>query len=645
MTFVEDDAIFRVGRVSGVRGRTVSIRVDRAKNGSHLLYRGKLLRNVSVGGYIKICKGFVDIIAKVDGEVVTEVSASAYANRGDHVDRVLTVSLIGYLNSGAFQRGIREMPLVDNACFILTEGEFDLVHNFVGRGDRAMTVGHIATEPSQLVRVGINNLFASHIGIFGNTGSGKSYTLAKLYYELFQVFGQTAGFRGNARVLLIDFNGEYVDSAGSGRGSNVIATADSKRQLLLSTRVPEGLDKLPIPTPLMHEPDFWTVLLDATEKTQAPFIRRALTSTYWAEALQDPVQLADRLGRLFQTALVGSEISAKNNLIRLLQELSACMPVDQQAAAAYIVELSNNLQWHSVSKVFQYKVAGQTYWGNQHTEEIEATTQQRIASLTLDPHALGDIDRVRLKIVLQYYDDIFRGFANSEHLGPVIKRLETRMPMFKRVLVAAEEGAQLLASPLTVVSLRDVNLEMKKVLPLLLCRYLYDEHKRSEGAARYLNIVIDEAHNILSSSSSRESEAWKDYRLETFEEIIKEGRKFGVFLTLASQRPHDISETIISQLHNYFLHRLVNNLDIAAVERSVSYLDAVSFDSLPILPTGTCILSGVSSQVPLVVGVGALPEAYAPNSQTLVLSDSWGDAGEPGPAPFTTPGATGENDD
>lgn len=56
-------------------------------------------------------------------------------------------------------------------------------------------------------------------------------------------------------------------------------------------------------------------------------------------------------------------------------------------------------------------------------------------------------------------------------------------------------------------------------------------------------MIIDEAHNILSESSNRESESWKDYRLETFEEIIKEGRKFGVYLTIASHRPADISST------------------------------------------------------------------------------------------------------
>jgi DNA helicase HerA-like ATPase len=141
--------------------------------------------------------------------------------------------------------------------------------------------------------------------------------------------------------------------------------------------------------------------------------------------------------------------------------------------------------------------------------------------------------------------------------------------------------------------------------------------------AGYLNIIIDEAHNILSEKSDRESELWKDYRLETFEEIIKEGRKFGVFLTLASQRPADISPTIISQLHNYFLHRLINHEDIKAVEKTISYLDRVSFDSLPILPTGTCILAGLGANVPVVIDIGRIPADNEPYSKTLTLADKW----------------------
>ncbi len=106
-----------------------------------------------------------------------------------------------------------------------------------------------------------------------------------------------------------------------------------------------------------------------------------------------------------------------------------------------------------------------------------------------------------------------------------------------------------------------------------------------------------------------------------FEEIIKEGRKFGTFLTIASQRPSDISPTIISQLHNYFLHRLINNQDIKAVERTISYLDKVSFESLPILPTGTCVFAGMIANAPVVIDIGAIPEQYEPKNKTMTLID------------------------
>src|SRR5690606_24290061 len=108
---------------------------------------------------------------------------------------------------------------------------------------------------------------------------------------------------------------------------------------------------------------------------------------------------------------------------------------------------------------------------------------------------------------------------------------------------------------LTIISLKKCNQEMKKVLPLLIVKHFFHQHKESVDSPidKTLHIVIDEAHNILSQNSTREAESWKDYRLELFEEIIKEGRKFGVFLTLASQRPADISPTIISQIHNFFI--------------------------------------------------------------------------------------------
>jgi hypothetical protein len=289
--------------------------------------------------------------------------------------------------------------------------------------------------------------------------------------------------------------------------------------------------------------------------------------------------------------------------------------------ADLIGDFQQNLHYNATMRKF--------YWG-EWTNYIdpdhanwEALTKDKVTALPIDFSTIEPgIDLIRFKIVLQYYNDIISGFSNREHLSPLIKRLETRVPDIKKLIVADDDES--FDEPLIVVSLRDVNLSMRKVIPMLLCKHLYDQKKEKDPAnQRYLNLIIDEAHNILSLESSRESEAWRDYRLETFEEIVKEGRKFGVFVTLASQRPHDISPTIISQLHNYFLHRLVNNLDVQAIEKAVAYLDRVSFEQLPILPTGVCVVAGVSAQVPVIVKISPLPPESEPNSRTMSLTSEW----------------------
>ena len=99
-----------------------------------------------------------------------------------------------------------------------------------------------------------------------------------------------------------------------------------------------------------------------------------------------------------------------------------------------------------------------------------------------------------------------------------------------------------------------------------------------------------------------------------------------MFLTIASQRPSDISPTIISQLHNYFLHRLINNNDLIAVEKTIAYLDKVSADSIPNLSTGTCIVAGLLAQIPIVMKVNKISEQEnQPSSQTINLLNQWED--------------------
>ncbi len=626
---LQKDAVFSIGQVTSVEGRRVRVTVNKLKNSSHLLYRGEIVRNVAVGSFVKIAKGFVELVASVDGEHVQEDrgTTGGYTRSVDKLSRQLEVSLVGYFEKGKFRRGVREMPLLDNECFLLSEDEFKAIHTFVANPAAAIPLGVLAMEPTQPVLVGVDSIFASHVGIFGNTGSGKSYTLAKLYHELFAKFGGQPGFAARSEFVLIDFNGEYVNRGSEmtaptpDDSSSVIVGEQFKQEYRLSTRTDNG-DRLPLPKAAVHDPVFWAILLDATEKTQAPFVARVLRSDYWDRLLPEPGALLEVIADAVARATKSTDPSMDRLLpTNFLEEIQDCLGSQaSEEFKAVVRDFRANLGYHSAGHTFYW--GEKPFWKFASDGDWSDFVAQKISTVSQSFASVGDIDLIRFKLVLQFYSDIIGGFINREHIGPLMKRLENRIDGIKRLITVSEDAAT--SKTLTVVSLRDVNLDMRKVLPMIFCRYLYETKKASDQLGqRYLNLIIDEAHNILSFDSARESEAWRDYRLETFEEIIKEGRKFGVFLAIASQRPHDISPTIISQLHNYFLHRLVNDLDIKAIEKAVSYLDRVSFESMPILPTGTCILSGVAAQIPVMVTVGELRPQFTPNSRTMSITETW----------------------
>jgi uncharacterized protein len=611
-----EESIFKVGKVISVDGRLIRVKVDKTKNTSHLVYRGHLLKNVAVGSYIKIAKGFTEIIGKVDGEFVEEdkqVLGKGYSSEKEKIDRTLNVKLLGFFEDASFKRGIKELPLVDNECFLLRAAEFDQIHNFLRRGEEPITIGTLSLEKGQEIQVGVDSLFASHIGIFGNTGSGKSYTLAKIYRELFERYKDRANFVGNAKFFLIDFNGEYVDP----ENKDIIVDETYKNIYILSTKG-KGGDRFPLEGATLNSAEFWAVFLEATEKTQRPFLARALANDYLSSRIKTEDGIKSLVASMVLTVTTKDDRNIEKGIVpTFLAELGDCLA--NESIRALCNDYRDRLQFHTAQGTYYYQDGDDRIYSNASNFKVDVV-DGKVSQLTIPLSHLTPIDEIRLRIVIQYYDDIFRGFSNRDHLAPLIKRLDNRIEDLKKVVeIDGPPGEK----NITVVSLKDVNIRLRKVLPFLLCKQLYDDKKSEDNGETYLNIIIDEAHNILSEESSRESEQWKDYRLETFEEIIKEGRKFGVFLTLASQRPADISPTIISQLHNYFLHRLINDQDIRAVERTIAYLDKVSFEYLPILPTGTCIFAGLLANIPIVIDIGRIEPEHEPKNKTRTLADKW----------------------
>jgi DNA helicase HerA-like ATPase len=600
------DAVLRIGEVCGVDGRRIYVLVDRNKNLSDMFLDGDVLKNISVNSYIEIRKGFLSIIGRVEGEHV-EDAAVALDDAGRHEDarskRTLTVSLSGYIDQNSvFVGGTKELPLIGDEAYIVTREKIHLVHNLAAPGALCVNLATIFGEDFD-VAFPVDRLFNTHIAIFGNTGSGKSNTLAILYQELLKTLDKrnSKAFRANTHFALFDFNGEYAHK-------NCIT--ERKKVYELSTRT-NGGDRIPISEDDFLDLDVLSILADATEKTQKPFIRRTLAFYRRVHSTDDPDQfIRNILLKRVRDALCMSDKVRAHLLIDYFEEI---LQLDDSYNDS--TDIRADIEWHNKSQEFYFKSPG-TFFGSSPDSVQETGLYAAIQALN-PPSSL--LARVILFLYSQLIGDIIANRAQNEHIAPVINRLKSKNSDIDKLFHIGGAG-KFWERNFVVINLDDVNLDMKKTLPLLLSRKLYAEQKSASDSSS-LSIIIDEAHNILSTDSFREAESWKDYRLETFEEIIKEGRKFGVFVTIASQRPNDISPTITSQAHNYFIHRLINERDLQTIASAVSYIDRVTEESIPNLPTGTCVFSGVASQMPLKINIRPLADEARPRSGTRQFSE------------------------
>ncbi len=600
------DAVLRVGEVCGVDGRRIYVLVDRNKNLSDLLYDGDILKNISVNSYIEIRKGFLSIIGRVEGEKIEEERFPPNAEYQDVLDRnkrILTVSLSGYIDEdGEFNGGTKELPLIGNEAYIVTREKIHLVHNLAKPNSPTICIATIFGDDFE-IEFPVDNLFNSHIAIFGNTGSGKSNTLAYLYQELVGTLSarNEDAFKENARFCLFDFNGEYIDPA---------CIATGKKVYSLSTRAVDA-DKIPMRQEDLLDLEVLSILADATERTQKPFLRRAINLYKHVYSKDDPEEyLKNIIRNRIRDAL---QMTDKVRVYLLLDYFRQILPAEDDDGEP--IDIASDLDWHNM--VGEFYIKGTDHYLQQDPDRIQTTfLYNHVNQFSLEDSLLSNLITF---LYLQLVADVIANRAQNEHIAPVINRLKAKKSDIDKLFTLDDEGS-FWERNFVVINLNEVNLDMKKTLPLLLSKKLYSEHK-ADGVGKSLTIIIDEAHNILSKQSFREAESWKDYRLETFEEIIKEGRKFGVFVTIASQRPNDISPTITSQAHNYFIHRLINHHDLATIASAVSYIDRVTEESIPTLPTGTCVFSGVASQMPLKINVKPLEDHARPQSGTRRFGD------------------------
>ncbi len=564
-----------VGRIVEVKGLLVKARLFTLLP-PYLVENGKRESSPKINGFVKTRVGIDTIICQVIGEYNEEIGDSVKSH-------FLDLQVKGYLDKNKFIQGLRILPIVSANIELLEESDYDNIYN--AGSDTTIFIGNDLFDENKCINVEVNNLIPSHIGVFGNTGSGKSNTLTKIlleYYKTLIKFGTKSG-----KFLIIDLNNEY--------GKNTICDESEKTIYRLSTGKKGSSKKIPLKLSTLDEDDF-VVLMNASQKTQAPVVKNA-----YREMKKEGSERRDESYYLNYVKLI-----IRNSRRSLFQSMRV-----------YLKEFFEGLDgffYHSAQGKFCYRDKGSVIYPEM--TEFEKLLNKINVSLPEEP-----LDRFLFELYFAVAHENENG-VNIDFMMPLISRARKLIGDFRKIFDFKEEFEDIFDNKsVCIVQLSNVNKDMKEIVPSIITNNIYRrlvDTKEEEGKIKQIiNIVIDEAHNILYEDDK--NILCHESVLEVFEKVVKEGRKFGVFLMLASQRPSDISQTIISQLHNYFIHKLVNPSDISKIRKAVAYMDDASLDFITILAPGECIVSGTAFQMPTFLYVNQVDRERRPNSENVIL--------------------------
>lgn len=626
------DTRYVVGNVIEIDGLTVKVLMCENTNLLSYFYDGKTYKGVTINSFVGIIRGPYKIVAKVQKEYLEDLDRDPrqHSYAIDRFRRIVELQLIGWFYSEDFTFGIKCFPMIYNEVVLLTDLEIAKIFQVDINIETSLPVGQII-QTETAFSVPWKKLFNTHIGLFGNTGSGKSNTLCKLYGELFRLQNlelenrKHFDFGNHSQFLILDFNGEYV---------NKQTLAESKTVKSLSTRKEDGADKIHL-----DDKEFWnietlSILFSATEKTQRPFLQNLLDYFECANGF-DVDGFINKIAGAFKNVFEGNN---DKEMFRLLRDIYVMLGFREIGGHYESVDGSpipwSNAIWHSTSGTYiipKGKNPNDDLYLNSieeggvesKKEELKEIVQANPCREHIENFSLTD--RLRIMAICQLIYGLRCRHVQFDHINPLLRRIDARSRFIDKI-IATDKADSDDSSFVSVISLRDCNVDAKKMIPLLIAKQAYNQHRDKnvgEKIESTFHLIIDEAHNILSEQAQREEESWKDYRLDVFEEMIKEGRKFGFYLTIASQRPHDISPTIISQVHNFFLHRLVNDRDLQMINNTINSLDRVSRHFIPTLAPGQCVVTGTAFELPVLVQIEQLSVEERPASDDADLERIW----------------------
>ncbi|WP_421913523.1 ATP-binding protein [Mesorhizobium sp.] len=495
----------------------------------------------------------------------------------------------------------------------------------------ALKIGKSSVFQDYDVKVRIDAFFGGHVAILGNTGSGKSCTVASVMQSLFERPDEHHA-RG-ATFVVFDVNGEYEAALGA------LPHGIQTTVLTLDGSADEG--KLTLPHWMLDFSE-WELLLKASERAQLPVLRNALgIATFMAPAATgaDAIKLrrhiiASAAKGAFQND-VGGGAGGKGQLIYGVLERFA----DSQLNTDLLTSNNFNSQYGTFNPSgaasaaqnqknfldaidrFILPDAKMPTYKNVPFEFPELETAFELAILYAEAHGNRQIRDYCSSMLTRHSalsDRADYRFMRAPLLGGQTAR--SRVSDYYKNLLGLESnnGSFIKKANVIVIDLSQVDDEIVELVTSFVGRTLFKLLRASKNRNKFpIHLVLEEAHRYISEKPSR-------FAVDAgvvFERIAKEGRKYGLLLILASQRPSELSKTVLSQCANFLVHRIQNPDDLLQIRQMTPSISDAILKRLPTLPKQHALAFGSAVALPATFRVRTAHPR--PDSHDAEISKLW----------------------
>ncbi len=539
----------------------------------------------------------------------------------DVKDNIAYVSLLGEFKGDAFVPGVLKTPSFSATVRLISKERMNLIIGISNYNERKhLYLGDSALYDGLKIGVSINDFFSNHFAILGSTGSGKSSCLSRILQNLFEKQNSIAY---KSSIFIFDAYGEYHNIFKSLTNRN----SDINFKTYTTNTYFENTDILKIPLWLIGVDDL-ALLLGAENVSQLSIIEKALKFvTIFTKGDEQTIKYKnDVIARALLEILSSGKPSTqiRDQVLSILtryntNELNLETPVFQPG---YTRPFRQCLLIDASGKIRDMELIISFIEGFL-TEDYELTLPDGSFMYTLDD--LKDaldfalISEGSLKSE-KVYDDAnllrirLHSLANGkEKVFFEYPEFVTKTQYIRNLLTSANgKKAQIINFSINYVDDRLAK-NIVKIYSKLLFDYAKDVSKRN---VLPFHILLEEAHRYIQEDFDK-----KILGYNIFERISKEGRKYGVLLGLISQRPSELSETVVSQCSNFIVFRMVHPRDINYIKDLIPNMSLEWMSKVKYLQPGTSVAFGTAFNIPVMIKF-EMPYP-APESSSCDLSSIW----------------------